>query len=273
MIDFTSSISTSQVGGHTVVLKTRDGHLLKPVEQNIEAGFYSSPPATLIGVMPAFYAFHPFKAELMDQITAHLEEGARENTIKADLFKTLVRKLKKGRSYTGQHYLGLLEIEDITAGMSKPCVLDIKVSFTRARGFYPEGSTICQYGFLLSGMQYFKPSKESPTFLSKVTMLGLNVVQTREKLQEFFSFGSHIGRSSVVTRAITKSAEVASSLLSTNDVKLRCASLLLAYDADFEESMRVKLIDFGKVGVVENTGPDGDLVASINSFIKFLEEL
>lgn len=100
MINFTDSIVTNQVSGRTVILKTHSGHLLKPIERNSEAEFYSVAPSTLRAILPEFFAFHTFSPELMAQIEEHLEEAARENVVKAELFTMLLKKVR-GRKFIG----------------------------------------------------------------------------------------------------------------------------------------------------------------------------
>eukprot|EP00359_Climacostomum_virens_P000989 CAMPEP_0204896432 /NCGR_PEP_ID=MMETSP1397-20131031/158_1 /ASSEMBLY_ACC=CAM_ASM_000891 /TAXON_ID=49980 /ORGANISM="Climacostomum Climacostomum virens, Strain Stock W-24" /LENGTH=276 /DNA_ID=CAMNT_0052064035 /DNA_START=33 /DNA_END=863 /DNA_ORIENTATION=+ len=269
MIDFLRSSSTSQVAGRTVILKTHDGHLLKPIEQPIEANFYAAPPSTLLGVIPQFYGFHPFTPELMDQIVNYLEEGAKANPAKEALFATLAKKVK------GRNYTGLLELEDVTAGMARPCVMDAKISFSRhsrsrevLQKDNVEGSTIVELGFLLSGMQCYLSNEATPTFHSRGEMINLNLEQTRERVVEFFNV---LQSNAIIDLAIAKSQEVGEILRNTHHYRLRSASVLIAFDADSPELMRAKLIDFGKVDVSDDLGNDVDLLESLNNFIRFLE--
>lgn len=160
--------------------------------------------------------------------------------------------------------------------MAKPCVLDVKISFSsssKTRVNLTESSTILEFGFLLSGMQIFKASAEEPVFYSRATMSDLDAPRTREKLREFFNYENDLGRSAVVDLAISKCTEVSEHLLRTDHYRLKSASLLLAYDANSEETLRAKLIDFGKVDYVAEAGHDTALLRSLQNFISFLEEI
>jgi hypothetical protein len=69
MIDNTASVHNSQVGGHSCLLSTCTGHLLKPTDQSAEVRFYCSPPSSLVGSIPMCYAVHPFTKETQKRIS------------------------------------------------------------------------------------------------------------------------------------------------------------------------------------------------------------
>mmetsp|Transcript_23941 Transcript_23941/g.42405 ORF Transcript_23941/g.42405 Transcript_23941/m.42405 type:complete len:103 (+) Transcript_23941:248-556(+) len=98
MSDISDFASTTQVGGHTVILRTPEGHLLKPIEYSAEAEFYYSPPSSLLSCMPVCYALHPYTEQFTLKIVQFLSQCSKDQGCKADLFRKLAEHLP-GRNY------------------------------------------------------------------------------------------------------------------------------------------------------------------------------
>eukprot|EP00359_Climacostomum_virens_P005814 CAMPEP_0204902418 /NCGR_PEP_ID=MMETSP1397-20131031/3655_1 /ASSEMBLY_ACC=CAM_ASM_000891 /TAXON_ID=49980 /ORGANISM="Climacostomum Climacostomum virens, Strain Stock W-24" /LENGTH=172 /DNA_ID=CAMNT_0052070921 /DNA_START=717 /DNA_END=1235 /DNA_ORIENTATION=- len=171
----------------------------------------------------------------------------------------------------------MLELEDVTAGMTRPCVIDLKIcdlgktEAERAiiRKKY-KGTTLIECGgFLVTGMQYFH--NEVQVFHTKYEVYLLDVEQTRERLKKFFR--SERLRSPVIDLMIEKIREVVLSLMNTPDYRFYSSSLLLAYDASNYSLAKAKLIDFGRTERIEGSGVDAESLGSLNSFIDFIDQL
>mmetsp|Transcript_23940 Transcript_23940/g.42403 ORF Transcript_23940/g.42403 Transcript_23940/m.42403 type:complete len:273 (+) Transcript_23940:248-1066(+) len=270
MSDISDFASTTQVGGHTVILRTPEGHLLKPIEYSAEAEFYYSPPSSLLSCMPVCYALHPYTEQFTLKIVQFLSQCSKDQGCKADLFRKLAEHLP------GRNYLHVLEMEDVTAGMSRPCVLDLKfcdLGETEEKREYVrkkyKGTTLLEFGFLYTGMQYFIDDVLNSH--SKYDVYLLSVPQTRDLTRKFFN--SEYSRSPALNLIVEKVRDVVRCLENTPDYRFFSSSLLVAYDASEPTRTVVKLIDFGRAGRVEGTGLDTESITSLANFIEFIDEI
>jgi hypothetical protein len=175
----------------------------------------------------------------------------------------------------------MLELENITHGMARPCVIDVKLNCIghdeQKRSHVIKkyaGSTAILYGFRIIALQFFKAQDDLPTFYSKACSRYYDVKKTQERLGEFFRLEEHSGRPPVVDLAIARIEEIAASLRNTCGFRFYSTSLLMAYDASaLKPVFRTKLIDFGRVKFVEEGGPDTVILSSLQHFTEFLEAL
>jgi hypothetical protein len=175
---------------------------------------------------------------------------------------------------------GLLELEDMTAGMVRPCVLDVKlncVGHSRAKQAIVKRkylhTTVFEHGFRICGLQFYKSQDNFPTFYSKSGSRCYDSSTTLKRLKEFFRADEGEGYPLLVSLAIARVDELIASLRKTWGFRFFSTSLLLAYDAVPNSHVKAKLIDFGRVAEVHADEQDEVVIASLQSFKQFLEAI
>jgi 1D-myo-inositol-tetrakisphosphate 5-kinase/inositol-polyphosphate multikinase len=224
---------------------------------------------------------HPFTEQTQETIAALLRESLyEERGCKTDWLREIIDDFTT-HEIVGKGYTGMLELENITHGMTRPCVIDVKLNCvghdeqkrTRVMKKYAVSTSIL-YGFRITALQFYKAQDDLPTFYSKACSRYYDVKKTHERLGEFFRSEEHSGRPPVVDLAIAKIGEIAACLRQTCGFRFYSTSLLMAYDASAAKPvLRTKLIDFGRVAVVEEGGPDTVILSSLQHFTEFLEAL
>ncbi len=136
-----------------------------------------------------------------------------------------------------------LQIENVTAEMTKPCIIDIKLASKpynpkkiARQQFKIDNSTCGTLGFRMCGYSSFLG--DSRVFVDKYFGRTLKPEGLTQMLRNFFQ-----NRTAIVTKLIPLIAEIRDSLEQAKGVRFFGSSLILAYCTETEK-VNCKLVDF-----------------------------
>ncbi|KAI8846362.1 hypothetical protein BC829DRAFT_353692, partial [Chytridium lagenaria] len=198
---------TNQVGGHASFLRFSDKALCKPLDPR-ERNFYENVETS-----------HP---ELKPFIATYLG---------------VVNPCQRGLAVEDKQFLLL---EDLTDGLRRPCILDLKMG-TRQHGVNVspqkrmsqerkcEKSTSRKLGVRICGMQVYKTSTKSFTYLDKYVGRQINVANFRQTLESFLDNGDRI-LTTLIPRILEKLQALHAVVSRMPSYRFYASSLLILYD-------------------------------------------
>lgn len=174
-------------------------------------------------------------------------------------------------------------MEDLTRGMNKPSILDVKIGKTsigedaseekaaamRAKDF---ASTSNSLGFRITATRVYK--NNTGEWIKHGKAFGrenVNVNNIVDYLREYFDDGLGI-RQEVVQATLESSKLVAALWDSQRKIRVYSSSILVIYDADRSSGVapRVRLIDFAHVHPIQDGGLDENYRFGIHNLIDYL---
>jgi len=237
-----------QAAGHGSIIAGKKGTVLKVV-QNAELSFYQRlKEAKDLKVGDALRFFPTF----YDVVT------------------------KDGKKY--------IEIEDLTANMEKPCIMDIKMGTISAGEDADEkkrqrmlqkdqGTTTISLGIRFSGMRVYHSSSDE--WLKRDKAWGKKLTDTTilDALKQYFSDGQKI-RTEVVNKFLNKLAEIKAWFDKQSLLRIYSSSLLFVYDGSGKNpDVTIKMIDFAHVFDIKDHGKDESYLIGLNNLIACLKKL
>lgn len=242
---------THQAGGHCSILKF-DGGVCKPLVQR-ECEFYRTihkDIPSLASITPAFYGCIVVPSNSTQQ-----RENSN-NTTKAGPAVT------SGDSETLDHYQYYIVLQDLTAGMRNPCVMDMKMGTHRQRF-----DTSVSLGFRICGMRVWRGCE-----LYSVDRLfgrGLTSETVEDAVGAFIFNGSSI-LTALIPPILSKLHRIIG-VVEHSPFRFYTSSLLFIYDGaghpDSVDSVDVRLVDFAHAiykGTKEGEADDGFLFGMRN---------
>lgn len=159
------------------------------------------------------------------------------------------------RYYPPQQQQEFIVIEDLTAGLKKPCVLDLKMG-TRQHGIYAtyakktsqtkkcEQSTSGRLGVRVCGMQVYKSWMGTYSVQDKYAGRKLTPTSFRDTLYDFLHDGSRLWRHHIPP-LLDKLKQLALLIQKLRGYRFFGSSLLLIYDGlDPSVPIDVRIVDF-----------------------------
>mmetsp|Transcript_133300 Transcript_133300/g.198257 ORF Transcript_133300/g.198257 Transcript_133300/m.198257 type:complete len:238 (+) Transcript_133300:2-715(+) len=171
-------------------------------------------------------------------------------------------------------------MEDLTAGMKTPCIMDLKIG-TSSAGEDVSGekaalaherdrnTTTAELGVRVVGMKYFDESKND--FVKHGKDYGKSL--TKENLVEAIMafFGTEENKKKVLPSVASVVEDVRTFMEAQTVAKIYSSSILVVYDADPASSVapRTRIIDFAHVIPLEGKGRDEEYIVGINNLSKY----
>jgi len=176
-------------------------------------------------------------------------------------------------------------MENILAGFTKPCVVDIKIGTSSIpedasptkkaiMGHNDRTSTSATLGVRVIGMHYYDQSDDTKVIKrDKPWGKALKDGQVLGALMDFF--GPEETRLRVLPAILHNLCQIRSVIESQHRVRLYSSSILIAYDAEMggmAQSPRVRMIDFSHVFPIEEEGGvDKGYLTGIRNLIRILQ--
>ena len=182
----------------------------------------------------------------------------------------------------GQNYLIL---EDLTFGMKKPCIMDIKIGTTsigedatpdKAEAMRKKDmqSTTHSQGFRITGIRCYRHDKEDYVQFSKSWGKHVTVETLPAALLEYFNDGVSI-RKELITQFINLIQPVLKWEESQKIARIYSSSLLFIYDSDKDTTVspRLRMIDFAHVHPIKDDGLDDGYIFGVRTLLTYLSKL
>lgn len=176
-----------------------------------------------------------------------------------------------------------LKLENLTAGMTKPCVLDLKmgqqtydetasedkIAFERAK-YPPQG----EIGFRVVGMRVYRPNSQAEEEFKSTRdwCMDITVDSMQSAIEQYFFDGRSI-KYNLVEQLIEKLNQINIVLRDSPKYRMYGSSLLIVYDAMSANTERfdVRMIDFAHVFPIRDGGMDNGYLHGIAFLRKCLK--
>eukprot|EP00826_Nyctotherus_ovalis_P044471 TRINITY_DN4800_c0_g2_i1.p1 TRINITY_DN4800_c0_g2~~TRINITY_DN4800_c0_g2_i1.p1 ORF type:complete len:177 (-),score=42.04 TRINITY_DN4800_c0_g2_i1:99-629(-) len=172
-----------------------------------------------------------------------------------------------------------MKIQDLTAKLKCPCVLDVKVGLGKPKPDKKLAVTTEHFKFRICGMSVHQVKTGDFLFRDKYWGRKLPVHELKNALALFFYNGSsavyNIGKeinTTVLKKFIKLLEKTYLCIRSAKGIRLVSSSLLLVYDAMGGEP-RMKLIDFENAEEIEDTKADTNTLEGIDNACRLLKEI
>jgi len=224
-----------QAGGHCCILKF-DGRLCKPLVQR-ECEFYRTihkDVPLLATITPEFYGcvvVSPNSCPQLDDDNSTKENSHIDNE--------------------GENFQYYIVLQDLTAGISKPCVMDMKMGTYRQRF-----DTSVSLGFRICGMRVWRESG----LYSVDRLFGRGLTcDTIEDAVGAFLFDGRFMRTHLIPPILNKLQNIMA-VVEHSPFRFYTSSLLFIYDGDEDSSARVdvRLVDFAHAIYKGTKGGEAD---------------
>ncbi len=178
-----------------------------------------------------------------------------------------------------------IQLQDLTAGMALPCVLDVKLGVTRPRENHVQVATTSgTMKFRLCGMSARQAKTGAVVFRNKYWGRRVTDEAIKESFTLFLFDGNFVGFryragekvNKEVGKAFLESVRgIRAALSECKGIKFYSTSLLLVYDGATETTQEpvTKLIDFGHSVILDSKVVDNDALEGIDNFCKAFEKV
>ncbi|KAJ5067753.1 inositol polyphosphate kinase [Anaeramoeba ignava] len=263
----------NQVGGHGSLLKLKGNKVCKPCLQ-LEGDFYH-----LLSSKKELNCFLPFVPQAMGYVDLSSEKLKKGESMR----EFMINDLATSKSVP-DGYVRYIVMDDLTAGYSKPCMMDIKMG-TRGHGLDadPEKariqtekclkSTSSSLGFRLAGRKvYLKEKKEFTKFERKVGQT-MPKEQFPKELYQFFFNGVEFFEE-LQKFYLEKIEKFYDLMIQFKKLRSFSSSLLFLYDGEGKLNPKLYWIDFAHSydNIPEGQDEDG-FVFGLKNLIQILKEL
>eukprot|EP00049_Salpingoeca_infusionum_P027091 m.30330 g.30330 ORF g.30330 m.30330 type:complete len:390 (+) comp9272_c0_seq1:155-1324(+) len=210
--------------------------------------------------------------------------------------KCYKRLVDKGR---GSELLSCIVLEDLTSGMEKPCILDLKVGQRtysdfaspekRARAILKaKQTTSYETGLRVCGFQVFDHSADSYVYHDKYKGRDLGVDDLEDTICNFVASCPSARKAALLDDCLRQLHELVDAVSSVNDYRFYSSSLLMVYDAtaisEFSSHVIVRMIDFANTSCYVDGGdprpeevprntPDEGYIFGLNNLLKIMQRL
>eukprot|EP01120_Amphizonella_sp_Union-15-10_P010269 TRINITY_DN408_c0_g2_i1.p1 TRINITY_DN408_c0_g2~~TRINITY_DN408_c0_g2_i1.p1 ORF type:complete len:456 (-),score=109.09 TRINITY_DN408_c0_g2_i1:31-1266(-) len=173
---------------------------------------------------------------------------------------------------------------DLTYGLKKPCVLDIKVGTTTSGEDAPpekreamrkkdEKSTTVSLGLRFTGMKVYREDKDGFEKFGKDWGKDIKDDTFVSSLKLFFDNGKEI-RNDVIKAFLPKLDALLEFFNKNTHLRFYSSSILFLYDGDKSNpEVRLKMIDFAHVFEIKDSGKDEGYLIGLNNLIKFMKQI
>eukprot|EP01122_Echinamoeba_exundans_P011277 TRINITY_DN442_c0_g1_i2.p1 TRINITY_DN442_c0_g1~~TRINITY_DN442_c0_g1_i2.p1 ORF type:complete len:192 (+),score=21.76 TRINITY_DN442_c0_g1_i2:472-1047(+) len=175
-------------------------------------------------------------------------------------------------------------MEDITSGMQKACVMDLKMGTQTWTddAFYlkrlqlesrDSTTTTAKLGFRITGFRVYRKDKSSFDVRDKDSCGQVTESTAEHFLQDFFQDGSRF-RVDVLTFYIRRLRELMSWFREQSRISFYSSSLLFVYDSETER-VDLRMIDFAHVKLVENNALHRDIgyIVGLENLIRIFRSI
>ncbi len=166
-----------------------------------------------------------------------------------------------------------LKLENLTYGLDKPCVLDLKMGtqtydeaasaakIERELKKYPPQQVI---GFRIVGMKVWRRASGDEFKSSRTWCMSLKPEGMEEAIQQFF-FDGRVLNESLMVKLSDKLSEIEDMLRNSPQWRIYGSSLLIVYDgAVMNPEIKVRMIDFAHTFPISDGGVDAGYLHGLN---------
>jgi inositol-hexakisphosphate kinase len=175
-------------------------------------------------------------------------------------------------------------LADLTAGFSKPCILDVKLGVSSVgEDASPEkkasmeakdrGTTTHSLGMRITAMKVYQTDKADYVSLGKAWGKKVTPETMLESLSQFFNNGERL-RTELIPSYLEKLGEIQEWINEQSQLRFYSSSVLFIYDGDESNSkVELKMIDFAHVHEIQDGGKDDGYIFGLQNLIDHLEKL
>jgi len=178
----------------------------------------------------------------------------------------------------------LIIFEDLCRGFSKPCVLDLKIGTTRVgddtigeRREYmhnkDKGSTTVSIGLRFIGMRVWNKDTESFDRYNKSWGRAVTDDTFGESMLVFLRTSKTDQNLQLIPLFLEKILPLYEWMQTQNELRFFSSSLLLVFDGQNPDSVRLKMIDFAHVFPTVNGVKDDGYVLGLSNLVKIFKSL
>eukprot|EP01128_Nolandella_sp_AFSM9_P002525 TRINITY_DN1288_c0_g1_i1.p1 TRINITY_DN1288_c0_g1~~TRINITY_DN1288_c0_g1_i1.p1 ORF type:complete len:184 (+),score=31.08 TRINITY_DN1288_c0_g1_i1:192-743(+) len=175
-------------------------------------------------------------------------------------------------------------MEDLTHGMSSPCILDLKMGRSSSEPSAPSKKKVEQgaldrlstsdgCGFRVTGMRVYNKAKDTFTVREKPWGIALGTVDLPRAIESFFHNGIVVRRDLFV-EALAKVKVILQWFQCQRLFRFFGSSILFIYDGAVDDGpVTVKMVDFAHTVLIRDGGKDEGYKFGLYTLVSILEQL